>query len=170
MRYRHCWFRRTATWVRFSAIFTTSRIVTGLRTLQLPDEPSFGVVMTIPARLTRFALGAFLCASAMSQPVAAIGAAPKVPPIAFQQRTLGNGLRVIAIRDTTTPNVMTSMWYEVGSKHDPDGRSGFAHLFEHILSQKTVNIPFLGIAKMVDDMGGTRNASTWFDQIGRAHV
>ena len=59
---------------------------------------------------------------------------------------------------------MTSMWYDVGSKHDPDGRSGFAHLFEHILSRKTVNMPYNAINKMVDDVGGTRNASTWYDR------
>jgi len=88
----------------------------------------------------------------------------KVPPIAFTERRLKNGLRVIAIRDTKTPNVMTSMWYDVGSKHDPDGRSGFAHLFEHILSRKTVNMPYNAINKMVDDVGGTRNASTWYDR------
>ena len=56
------------------------------------------------------------------------------------------------------------MWYEVGSKHDPDGRSGFAHLFEHILSRKTVNMPYNAINKMVDDIGGNRNASTWYDR------
>jgi zinc protease len=88
----------------------------------------------------------------------------KVPPIAFTERKLKNGLRVIAIRDTTTPNVMVSMWYDVGSKNDPEGRSGFAHLFEHILSRKTVNMPYNAINKMVDDVGGSRNASTWYDR------
>jgi zinc protease len=104
--------------------------------------------------------------TAASQPAVAQknpGAAA-VPQIAFTQRTLPNGLRVIAIRDTGTPDVTTSMWYEVGSKHDPNGRSGFAHLFEHILSRKTVNMPYNSINKMVDDIGGTRNASTWYDR------
>lgn len=94
------------------------------------------------------------------------GARPvaSVPPIQFTERTLPNGLRVIAIRDPSTSNVMTSMWYEVGSKHDPDGRSGFAHLFEHVLSRKTVNMPYNAINRMVDDVGGTRNASTAYDR------
>ena len=105
-----------------------------------------------------------LCSTAlMTMPAQAAPAAP-VPPIEFTQRTLKNGLRVIAIRDTSTPNVMTSMWYEVGSKHDPQGRSGFAHLFEHILSRKTVNMPYNAINRMVDDVGGTRNASLWYDR------
>ena len=110
---------------------------------------------------------ALLVSSALTlsaaQPAMAQQAAA-VPQIAFTQRTLPNGLRVIAIRDTGTPDVTTSMWYEVGSKHDPDGRSGFAHLFEHILSRKTVNMPYNAINKMVDDIGGTRNASTWYDR------
>lgn len=114
-------------------------------------------------RLTRLALGALLSAAA---PQAAFAAAKTtaVPPIVFKQRVLANGLRVIAIRDTSTPDVMVSMWYEVGSKHDPQGRSGFAHLFEHILSRKTVNMPYNAINRMVDDVGGTRNASTWYDR------
>src|SRR5205085_3772305 len=104
------------------------------------------------ALLVSSALALSAVQPAVAQPAAA------VPQIAFTQRTLPNGLRVIAIRDTGTPDVTTSMWYEVGSKHDPDGRSGFAHLFEHILSRKTVNMPYNSINKMVDDIGGTRNA------------
>lgn len=104
------------------------------------------------------ALGSTASVAQAAQPPAA------VPAIGFTQRTLPNGLRVIAIRDTKTPDVTVSMWYEVGSKHDPEGRSGFAHLFEHILSRKTVNMPYNAINKMVDDVGGTRNASTWYDR------
>ncbi|HEX6219378.1 MAG TPA: pitrilysin family protein [Sphingomicrobium sp.] len=99
---------------------------------------------------------------APAMPAAAQSAA--VPKIAFTERTLGNGLKVIAIRDTSTPNVLVSMWYEVGSKNDPEGRSGFAHLFEHILSRKTVNMPYNEINRMVDNVGGERNASTWYDR------
>lgn len=102
-------------------------------------------------------------ASASSQDPAA-QSAPSIPPIAFTERTLANGLRLIAIRDPSTSNVMTSMWYEVGSKHDPEGRSGFAHLFEHVLSRKTVNMPYNAINRMVDDVGGSRNASTSYDR------
>ena len=60
--------------------------------------------------------------------------------------------------------VAVSVWYEVGSKHDPQGRSGFSHLFEHILSRKTVNMPYNEINRMVDNVGGERNASTWYDR------
>ena len=108
------------------------------------------------------ALACVLLASAGS--VSAQPARSAVPATAFTQRTLANGLKVIAIRDRATPNVTVSMWYEVGSKHDPEGRSGFAHLFEHILSRKTQNMPYNIISKLVDDVGGTRNASTWYDR------
>lgn len=87
-----------------------------------------------------------------------------VPPIDFTERRLANGLRVIAIRDDTTPNVTVQMWYDVGSKHDPEGRSGFAHLFEHILSRKTVNMPYNMINRLTENVGGQRNASVWFDR------
>lgn len=105
-------------------------------------------------------------APALAQPPAKAIAAPKiaVPPIAFTERTLANGLRVIAIRDTTTPDVSVQVWYDVGSKHDPERRSGFAHLFEHILSRKTVNMPYNMINRLTENVGGTRNASTWFDR------
>ncbi|MEP4783491.1 MAG: pitrilysin family protein [Erythrobacter sp.] len=88
-------------------------------------------------------------------------AAPVItaPEIEFTQWTLDNGLRVIAIPDNSTGTVMTSMWYEIGSKLDPEGRSGFAHLFEHILSRKTANMPYNMIYGLTADVGGTRNAS-----------
>jgi zinc protease len=84
-----------------------------------------------------------------------------VPPLAFTTRTLPNGLVVYAIRDTSTANVSVQMWYNVGSKDDPAGRSGFAHLFEHILSRVTRNIPPGELSRIVEEQaGGTRNAST----------
>ena len=87
-----------------------------------------------------------------------------VPPLAYKVRKLRNGLTVYTLRDTATPNVSVSLWYEVGAKHDPAGRSGFAHLFEHILSRKTVNMPYNMINKLTEDVGGVRNASTSWDR------
>jgi zinc protease len=69
------------------------------------------------------------------------GSAISAPAIEYERWTLDNGLQIIAIPDASTGTVTTSMWYEVGSKLDPEGRSGFAHLFEHILSRKTRNMP-----------------------------
>ncbi len=111
--------------------------------------------------MTIAAPGAALASEQAGQ---AAPAAITVPPIDFTDRKLANGLRVIAIRDTTTPNVTVQMWYDVGSKHDPEGRSGFAHLFEHILSRKTVNMPYNMINRLTENVGGQRNASVWFDR------
>ncbi len=86
------------------------------------------------------------------------------PEIAFTEWQLENGLRVIAIQDDTTATVTTSLWYEIGSKLDPEGRSGFAHLFEHILSRKTLNMPYNMIYDLTADVGGTRNASNGTDR------
>jgi len=86
------------------------------------------------------------------------------PPIEYTQWTLDNGLRVIAVQDHSTATVTTSMWYEIGAKLDPEGRSGFAHLFEHILSRKTVNMPYNMIYGLTADIGGTRNASNSVDR------
>ena len=86
------------------------------------------------------------------------------PEIEYTMWTLDNGLRVIAIPDVTTSTVTTSLWYDIGSKLDPEGRSGFAHLFEHILSRKTENMPYNMIYGLTADIGGTRNASNWIDR------
>jgi zinc protease len=106
----------------------------------------------------------------VSAPLSAQGASARpaaqlsVPPIAYKMRKLANGLTVYSLRDTSTPTVSVSLWYEVGAKHDPEGRSGFAHMFEHILSRKTVNMPYNMIYGLTADVGGTRNASTSADR------
>jgi zinc protease len=113
------------------------------------------------------AAGALAAAPLWAQkaPSGAAGAASlSVPPIAYKARKLANGLTVYSLRDTSTPNVSVSMWYEIGAKHDPEGRSGFAHMFEHILSRKTVNMPYNMILGLTADVGGTRNASTSADR------
>ena len=97
--------------------------------------------------------------------ISASAPAEIVPPkIEYNERTLSNGLKVISIPDESTATVSVSMWYDVGSKHDPEGRSGFAHLFEHILSRKTVNMAAGTMNQLTEDVGGSRNASTWFDR------
>ncbi|ALL14927.1 M16 family metallopeptidase [Caulobacter henricii] len=86
-----------------------------------------------------------------------------VPPIAYKERVLANGLKVFTARDTTTPNVTVQVWYGVGSKDDPEGRSGFAHLFEHLMFKATRNMPNESIDRLTEDVGGFNNASTYDD-------
>ena len=116
-------------------------------------------------RLFRTAL---LAATASAMPFAAAAQskpAPAAPmqPIAFTTRTLPNGLRVYAIRDTTTPNVAVQVWYDVGGRDDPRGRSGFAHLFEHLMFKATRNLVPEQMDRLTEDVGGYNNASTGDD-------
>lgn len=83
-----------------------------------------------------------------------------VAPLAFTQRTLPNGLRVYALPDRTGSTVSVQMWYDVGSKDDPRGRSGFAHLFEHLMFKATRNMPAEQMDRLTEDVGGNNNAST----------
>jgi zinc protease len=112
-------------------------------------------------RLVRAALlfGAALLPLAATAQTAA-PAATAVKPIAYTERTLANGLRVYALRDTSTPNVAVQVWYDVGSKDDPKGRSGFAHMFEHLMFKATRNLVSEQMDRLTEDVGGYNNAST----------
>ena len=90
-------------------------------------------------------------------------AADAVPPIVYKERTLANGLKVYWSVDRKTPNVTVQVWYGVGSKDDPEGRSGFAHLFEHMMFKATRDMPAETIDRMTEDVGGFNNASTYDD-------
>src|SRR5688500_10435296 len=85
------------------------------------------------------------------------------PRINYSDRTLKNGLQVYAIQDRTTPTVDMQVWYRVGSKDDPQGRSGFAHLFEHIMFKSTKNMPAEMLDRLTEDVGGFNNATTFDD-------
>lgn len=104
-----------------------------------------------------------MAAPVKAKPAVAASTAIKVPPIVYQQRVLANGLKVYTSRDATTPNVSVQVWYGVGSKDDPHGRSGFAHLFEHLMFKATRNMPNETLDRLTEDVGGFNNASTWDD-------
>jgi len=82
----------------------------------------------------------------------------------LSERRLENGLRVIVQEDHTTPVVSVHVMYHVGSKHERAGRTGFAHLFEHLMFQGSQHVVNDGHFKFVQDAGGTLNGSTWFDR------
>ena len=92
-----------------------------------------------------------------------VQASDAVPPIIYTQRILPNGLKVFTSVDRTTPNVTVQVWYGVGSKDDPVGRSGFAHLFEHMMFKATRNLPAESMDRFTEDVGGLNNASTYDD-------
>ncbi|HZX71445.1 MAG TPA: pitrilysin family protein [Rhodanobacter sp.] len=107
-----------------------------------------------------FSLG-LLVVTVGSPPVQAMELA--IPPIQYHQRTLPNGLQVISVEDHASPNVAVQMWYHVGSKDDPQGRSGFAHLFEHLMFKSTRHMHAEQMDRLTEDVGGANNASTGDD-------
>ena len=86
-----------------------------------------------------------------------------LPRMEFRDRKLTNGLRVISLPDHSSPTVSIQVWYKVGSKDDPEGRSGFAHLFEHMMFKSTRNMKDEMMDRLTEDVGGWNNASTWDD-------
>jgi zinc protease len=78
--------------------------------------------------------------------------------------TLDNGLRVVVQEDSRLPLVAIDLWYHVGSRHDPPGRSGLAHLFEHMLFQGSANVQANEHFARVQQVGGVANGSTWYDR------
>jgi zinc protease len=87
----------------------------------------------------------------------------RVAPLNFKERNLANGMKVITLPDKSTPQVTVQVWYYVGSKDDPQGRSGFAHMFEHMMFKSTKNMKSEMFDRLTEDVGGFNNASTWDD-------
>jgi zinc protease len=85
-------------------------------------------------------------------------------PLGFSRHALGNGMRVILHPDPTLPLVAVNLWYHVGSKNERPGRTGFAHLFEHMLFQGSEHVATNDHFRYVQQVGGVANGSTWFDR------
>ena len=109
--------------------------------------------------LRRCGAVALLVGAAASGALAA-NAPLAVAPIAFTERVLPNGLQVIAVPSHTSPTVSVQVWYHVGSKDDPAGRSGFAHLFEHLMFKSTRHLKSEQFDRLTEDVGGSNNAFT----------
>jgi zinc protease len=94
---------------------------------------------------------------------AAAYAQVKMPQMKYRERTLPNGMRILSVLDKSSPTVTINVWYHVGSKDDPDRRSGFAHLFEHIMFKSTRNMKAEMMDRLTEDVGGNNNATTQQD-------
>ena len=123
---------------------------------------------------------ALLCLVACAKPAAEVKppaapvpatpapATPATPPAArldipVKQLTLDNGLRVVLSPDTTTPVAVIAVYYNIGFRIEPRDRTGFAHLFEHMMFQGSQNLGKMEFIKMVQSNGGVLNGSTRFD-------
>ncbi|MFI8604348.1 M16 family metallopeptidase [Cellulophaga baltica] len=83
--------------------------------------------------------------------------------VEFEKYELENGLDVILHQDKSDPIVSVAIQYNVGSNREKTGRTGFAHLFEHMLFQESENVPQDQFFKKIQDAGGTLNGGTWKD-------
>jgi predicted Zn-dependent peptidase len=108
-------------------------------------------------------------------PAAAAAPPPSAIDIPLEYYRLGNGLKVVLARDTTAPTVTIGVYYHIGFRIEPRGRTGFAHLFEHLMFQGSGNLGKMEFIRLVEGNGGVLNGSTRFDftnyyQIVPAHV
>src|SRR5262249_32938078 len=105
--------------------------------------------------------------AALAVSAAAPGAAADTAKVSFplQRTTLDNALEVILQEDHRTPVVAVNVWYHVGSKDEPAGKNGFAHLFEHMMFEGSQNVPAGGHFAELEGAGATDiNASTGQDR------
>jgi len=87
-----------------------------------------------------------------------------VPTVEYTDERLPNGLRLIVAEDHVAPVVAVNLWYNVGSKHEVPGKTGFAHLFEHVMFQGSANVAKTEHMALVQAAGGTLNGTTWLDR------
>ena len=112
-------------------------------------------------RLLGLAIGILSALAASAQPPARPPAGkPATLKLPIEQYALPNGLTVILSVDRTTPTVAVNVWYKVGSKHEEVGRTGFAHLFEHVMFTGSGNVPYGLHDKLTEGVGGSNNGTT----------
>ncbi|HZQ28470.1 MAG TPA: pitrilysin family protein [Acidimicrobiales bacterium] len=87
-----------------------------------------------------------------------------MPAFPFTDERLDNGLRVVLSEDHAAPVVAVNLWYNVGSRHETRGLTGFAHLFEHLMFEGSRNVQRGEHFALVNAAGGTLNGSTWCDR------
>jgi len=115
-------------------------------------------------RASLVALPLLFAAPAYAADPAPVSALVEKVDIPFQQFTLPNGLRVVVHTDRKAPVVAVSVWYHIGSKDEPKGKTGFAHLFEHLMFNGSENARE-DIFKPLQQIGATDvNGTTWYDR------
>ncbi|MES2641697.1 MAG: pitrilysin family protein [Myxococcota bacterium] len=95
--------------------------------------------------------------------LASLSGAAFAQDIPFERYDLPNGLQVILHEDHSLPQVVVDIWYQVGSKDEAPGRSGFAHMFEHLMFMGTDRLPGSGFDQVMEAYGGANNAWTMED-------
>ena len=108
---------------------------------------------------------AVMLGTAFPAPLAAQENSPQVLPekLAFTSHTLSNGLQVILLEDHAVPVIDLQVWYHVGAKDERPGRTGFAHLFEHLMFKGSAHVGAEQHSRIIEAIGGFDNASTYDD-------
>ena len=123
--------------------------------------------MTMPTLVQRppaLSVLAFVLGLAIASPVAAqTSTTVQLPRIRLTDFTLPNGLRVLLREDHSSPIVAVELWYNAGAKFDPKGKSGLAHMFEHMMDEGTLNMPTGAYKRVLQSAGGASNAATQND-------
>jgi zinc protease len=88
---------------------------------------------------------------------------PFGPALRVDRFVLGNGLRILLLRDTTAPVVCLQTWFGVGSRHERAGKTGIAHLFEHLMFGETEDVPHGAFDRLLEEAGAETNAATFLD-------
>jgi zinc protease len=116
------------------------------------------------ARLPRLLTAAALCGAIVLAASGTPAAASRPPKFQYQITTLPNGLTVVLSEDHSTPIVHVNLTYHVGSKNEKPGRTGFAHLFEHLMFKGSKNVQPEAHTSMLASIGGQSNAYTTDDE------
>ena len=101
------------------------------------------------------------CALAL---LVSLAVSPAADTVSYEKYALSNGMKVILVEDHKLPLVVINTWFYVGAKDEPAGRSGFAHLFEHLMFMGTERVPVGQFDRIMERGGGFNNASTDFDR------
>ena len=114
-------------------------------------------MLTIRRRVATLAFLVAACCAAAQRPPGAGSDAIRIP---FDTYALPNGMTVILSADRTTPTVAVEAWFHVGSKNELPGRTGFAHLFEHVMFTGSGHVPYGLHDKLTEGVGGSNNGTT----------
>jgi len=122
-------------------------------------------VASLRQRTLRVAFAVLACTAAVQRPTPTpSGSSASAIKIPFESYTLPNGLTAILAPDHTTPTVAVDVWYHVGSKNETVGRTGFAHLFEHVMFTGSGHVPYGLHDKLTEGIGGSNNGTTSNDR------
>src|SRR3954471_20641656 len=132
--------------------------------VRMPAMLSFGLRAALAALLVLPTIGNVAAPGLHAQGTATAARATDVPDITFEKYTLANGLEVILSEDHRLPLVAVNLWYHVGPANEEPGRTGFAHLFEHMMFQGSKHAEGDSHFKPVEGAGGSLNGTTGFDR------